>query len=101
MALVVAKRGKGNALGTPAAEAMEQRVMAFAEELGRIAGTFQSKGPNDPNDPNDPNGPSDLICSLPAKHLGRDRGEHHEHQGQHRPVRGVGHPPLAVPDAPQ
>ena len=39
----MAKRDKGNAFGTPAAEAMEQRVMAFAEELGRIAGTFQSK----------------------------------------------------------
>ena len=34
----MAKRDKGNAPGTT-----EQRVLAFAEELGRIAGTFQAK----------------------------------------------------------
>jgi hypothetical protein len=28
---------------TTAADAMEQRVLAFAEQLGRIAGTFQAK----------------------------------------------------------
>jgi hypothetical protein len=29
--------------GTTTADAMEQRVVAFAEQLGRIAGTFQAK----------------------------------------------------------
>ena len=29
--------------GTTAADAMEQRVLALAEQLGRIAGTFQAK----------------------------------------------------------
>ena len=29
--------------GAPTAGAMEQRVVAFAEQLGRIAGTFQAK----------------------------------------------------------
>ena len=29
--------------GTSTADAMEQRVVAFAEQLGRIAGTFQAK----------------------------------------------------------
>jgi hypothetical protein len=29
--------------GATTAEAMEQRVLAFAEQLGRIAGTFQAK----------------------------------------------------------
>ena len=32
-----------NASGTTTADAMEQRVVAFAEQLGRIAGTFQAK----------------------------------------------------------
>jgi hypothetical protein len=32
-----------NASGATTADAMEQRVVAFAEELGRIAGTFQAK----------------------------------------------------------
>ena len=42
----MAKRGneatRSNA-GTTTADAMEQRVVAFAEQLGRIAGTFQAK----------------------------------------------------------
>jgi hypothetical protein len=42
----MAKRGnettRANA-GTTTAGAMEQRVVAFAEQLGRIAGTFQAK----------------------------------------------------------
>src|SRR5690349_5155267 len=32
-----------NASGATMGEALEQRVMAFAEELGRIAGTFHAK----------------------------------------------------------
>jgi hypothetical protein len=32
--------------GTTTADAMEQRVVAFAEQLGRIAGTFQAKAEN-------------------------------------------------------
>jgi hypothetical protein len=32
-----------NASGATTADAMEQRVVAFAEQLGRIAGTFQAK----------------------------------------------------------
>jgi hypothetical protein len=32
-----------NTSGAMTAEAMEQRVVAFAEQLGRIAGTFQAK----------------------------------------------------------
>ena len=32
-----------NAAGATTADAMEQRVLAFAEQLGRIAGTFQAK----------------------------------------------------------
>ena len=32
-----------NASGETTADAMEQRVLAFAEQLGRIAGTFQAK----------------------------------------------------------
>jgi thioesterase domain-containing protein len=50
----VAKHGNGtepaagsttttSAPGAPAADAMEQRVMAFAEQLGRIVGTIQAK----------------------------------------------------------
>jgi hypothetical protein len=47
----VAKNGKGTepAAGSttttsaPAADAMEQRVMAFAEQLGRMVGTIQAK----------------------------------------------------------
>jgi pyocin large subunit-like protein len=50
----MAKRGNGtkrtsagrtttNAPGETTADAMEQRVVAFAEQLGRIAGTFQAK----------------------------------------------------------
>ncbi len=35
----MAKRDKGNVT----AETTEQRVLAFAEELGRMAGTFQAK----------------------------------------------------------
>ena len=42
------KRTKGgatttNASGATTADAMEQRVVAFAEQLGRIAGTIQAK----------------------------------------------------------
>ena len=29
--------------GAPTADAMEQRLLAFAEQLGRLAGTFQAK----------------------------------------------------------
>ena len=32
-----------NATGATTADAMEQRVVAFAEELGRMAGTLQAK----------------------------------------------------------
>jgi len=50
----MAKRGNANpppvgdptmasAPGAPSADAMEQRVMAFAEQLGRIVGTIQAK----------------------------------------------------------
>lgn len=47
----MAKRGNGTepAAGSttttsaPAADAMEQRVMAFAEQLGRMVGTIQAK----------------------------------------------------------
>jgi hypothetical protein len=42
----MAKRDKGTGRangGTTAARAVEQRVLAFAEQLGRISGTFQAK----------------------------------------------------------
>lgn len=42
----MAKRGKGTTqanAGTTTGGAMEQRVVAFAEQLGRIAGTVQAK----------------------------------------------------------
>lgn len=42
----MAKRGNDKTRatgGTMTADAMEQRVVAFAEQLGRIAGTFQAK----------------------------------------------------------
>lgn len=42
----MAKRGTGTTqanAGTTTAGAMEQRVVAFAEQLGRIAGTVQAK----------------------------------------------------------
>lgn len=38
----MAKRDKGSA-GATTAEGMEQQVMAFAEQLGRMAGTLQAK----------------------------------------------------------
>jgi hypothetical protein len=39
----MAKRDNERNAGTTTADAMEQRVLAFAEQLGRIAGTFQAK----------------------------------------------------------
>ena len=39
----MAKRGMGNSTAATTAEGMEQRVMAFAEQLGRMAGTLQVK----------------------------------------------------------
>jgi hypothetical protein len=39
----MAKRDNETNAGTTKADAMEQRVLAFAEQLGRIAGTFQAK----------------------------------------------------------
>lgn len=39
----MAKRDKGSARGATTAAGMEQQVMAFAEQLGRMAGTLQSK----------------------------------------------------------
>jgi thioesterase domain-containing protein len=39
----MAKRDNATNAGTTKADAMEQRVLAFAEQLGRIAGTFQAK----------------------------------------------------------
>ena len=42
----MAKRNNGTTRpngGTSTPDAMEQRVVAFAEQLGRIAGTFQAK----------------------------------------------------------
>jgi hypothetical protein len=37
------KDGTTDVSGATTADAMEQRVVAFAEQLGRIAGTFQAK----------------------------------------------------------
>ena len=37
------KGGATDLSGATTADAMEQRVMAFAEQLGRIAGTFQAR----------------------------------------------------------
>jgi hypothetical protein len=37
------KGGTTSTSGATAADAMEQRVVAFAEQLGRIAGTFQAR----------------------------------------------------------
>jgi hypothetical protein len=37
------KGGAPDLSGATTADAMEQRVMAFAEQLGRIAGTFQAR----------------------------------------------------------
>lgn len=39
----MAKRDKGRAAGSTASEGLEQQVMAFAEQLGRMAGTLQAK----------------------------------------------------------
>ena len=39
----MAKRDNERNAGTTTADAMDQRVLAFAEQLGRIAGTFQAK----------------------------------------------------------
>ena len=39
----MAKRDNETNAGTTRTDAMEQRVLAFAEQLGRIAGTFQAK----------------------------------------------------------
>lgn len=39
----MAKRDKGSAAGATTAAGIEQRVMAFAEQLGRMAGTLQAK----------------------------------------------------------
>ena len=39
----MAKRDNDTNAGPTKADAMEQRVLAFAEQLGRIAGTFQAK----------------------------------------------------------
>ena len=37
------RRKMADASGTTTGDALEQRVVAFAEQLGRIAGTFQAK----------------------------------------------------------
>ncbi len=37
------KSGAPDLSGATTADAMEQRVMAFAEQLGRIVGTFQAR----------------------------------------------------------